>query len=108
MALLCYDDTGAIEVRIPVKALMRGSTKDAAEVIKAIKPGVTVISLENAACLLSNSGKMYLQVTGKYSKVHSYNSKEDGEIIDYCKETNAQEVTLLKNLSAFKFKVKEL
>ena len=113
--MLVYDKTGSIQLNLPLSEKVT---------LDQIKPGHTVLSLENASCLLNpTNGKLYLTLPKrmKYSKVYLYNhngGEEGGDIDEYQNEVQTycddvkgqqlQEITLLKNFSIYKLQVKEI
>ena len=94
--LLVYDTTGSIELRV------EGVCDD-------VRPGHTVLSLENVACLNEpDSGKMHIAVPkrSKYTKVHVYN--EEDEINSFGCEIEQEEmaeIVGIKNRSRYNFTI---
>ena len=106
MNLLVYDETGSVELRMPLKDIS----------IDDIKPGETVLSLENAATVLCPiTEHMYLNVPKrqKYSKIYAYNNNEESsdEVSSFCSEIYGDaldEIINHKNVSKYTFKFKEI
>lgn len=96
-----FDETGSIHLQLPLTESMK---------LEALIPGRTVLSLENVACVLVDS-HLTLVVPDKlrYARVYIYD--ENDEVSGYCSQVEGsqlQELTVLRSMSIYKFKVKEI
>ena len=101
MLLHVFDETGSIHLQLPLTEHIK---------LEALCPGKTVLSLENAACVLVDS-HLQLIVPDKlrYARVYIYD--ESDEVGKYCAQVEGsqlQELTVLMNMSMYRFKVKEI